>query len=57
VLAASHLFTPLGLALPFLIGVVADRAGMPVALALLLVQPLGLALLAAVSRRRPADTR
>ncbi len=46
VLAASHLFTPFGLALPWLLGLVADRAGTWVALALLVVQPLGLAVLA-----------
>ena len=42
VLAASHLFTPVGLALPFLIGLVADHAGTHVALALLAIQPLAL---------------
>jgi len=52
VLAASHLFTPVGLALPLVIGVVADRAGTHVALALLAVEPLGLALLA--QPRRPS---
>jgi len=46
VLAASHLFTPVGLALPFVIGLVADHAGTHVALALLVIQPLGLACLA-----------
>lgn len=51
VLAGGHLFTPLGLALPWLLGVVADRAGTLVALALLVAQPLGLTLLARVSRR------
>ncbi len=50
VLAGGHLFTPLGLALPWLLGVVADRAGTLAALALLVVQPLGLALLAYASR-------
>lgn len=54
VLAASHLFTPLGLALPFAIGLVADGAGTRVALAMLLVQPLGLAWLA---RRRVTSSR
>lgn len=52
VLAAAHLFTPLGLALPWLVGVVADRAGTTVALALLVAQPLGLVLLATSGRRR-----
>ena len=46
VLAASHLFTPLGLAIPFGLGVIADVAGTPVALSLLLVQPVGLCILA-----------
>ena len=50
VLAGGHLFTPLGLALPWLLGLVADRAGTLAALALLLVQPLGLAALAYASR-------
>jgi MFS family permease len=46
VLAAGHVFTPLGLALPFGIGMVADAAGTYAALALLIVQPLGLVVLA-----------
>jgi predicted MFS family arabinose efflux permease len=50
VLAASHLFTPLGLALPWLLGAAADRWGTYVALALLVVEPIGLALLALRSR-------
>jgi MFS family permease len=50
VLVASHLFRPLGLALPWLIGIVADHAGTPTALALLVVGPLGLALLARATR-------
>lgn len=54
VLAGNHLFTPIGLALPWLLGMVADRAGTLVALMLLIVQPLGLALLAQVSRAAPA---
>jgi MFS family permease len=52
VLAASHLFTPLGLALPWLIGAVADRAGLVVALALLVAQPLGLVALVIGERSR-----
>ncbi|MEO8699045.1 MAG: MFS transporter [Kofleriaceae bacterium] len=50
VLAAGHLFTPLGLALPFAIGLVADAAGTQVALLLLVAQPLGMALLARIDR-------
>lgn len=46
VLAASHLFTPMGLAIPFVLGAVADAAGTPVALSLLLLQPVGLCMLA-----------
>jgi len=53
VLAGGHLFTPLGLALPWLLGVVADRAGTLAALALLVIQPLGLVLLAYASRGEP----
>ena len=54
VLAAGHLFTPLGLALPFAIGALADAAGTTAALAVLVVQPLGLLVLVAVTRRKPA---
>lgn len=50
VLAAGHLFTPLALALPFVIGAVADHAGTLVALALLVAQPLGLVVLVAATR-------
>jgi MFS family permease len=57
VLAGGHLFTPLGLALPWLLGMVADRAGTFVALALLLVQPVGLAVLARASRDGPSVPR
>jgi hypothetical protein len=53
VLAGGHLFTPVGLALPWLLGMVADRAGTMVALALLIAQPLGLAALGHISRRPP----
>ena len=56
VLAAAHLFTPLGLALPWLVGSVADHAGTTVALVLLVAQPLGLLLLVAASRTRPRAT-
>ena len=46
VLAIGHLFTPLALALPWLLGVVADHWGLPLALALLAIQPVGLAIMA-----------
>jgi MFS family permease len=52
VLAAGHLFTPLALALPWSIGLVADHAGTYVALALLVAQPIGLVLLALLVRRQ-----
>lgn len=54
VLAASHLFTPLGLALPYLIGAIADHAGTYVALLVLVVQPLGLVALATADRAKRA---
>jgi fucose permease len=52
VLAVGHLFTPFGLALPWALGAIADRAGTYVALLLLLVQPLGLLLLVAAQSSR-----
>lgn len=51
VLAAGHLFTPLGLALPWLIGVVADRAGLMTALLLLVVQPVVIVVITLATRR------
>ena len=51
VLAAGHLFTPLGLAFPFALGAIADATGTTVALALLALQPLGLLVLVATTRR------
>jgi MFS family permease len=51
VLAAGHLFTPLGLALPWLIGIVADRAGLMTALLLLVIQPIGIVIIALATRR------
>lgn len=45
-LAANHLFTPVALALPWVLGVIADHWGVPVALAVLVVEPIGLAILA-----------
>lgn len=46
--AVAHLFTPLSLAAPAVLGLLADRFGLPIALALLLLQPTGVGLLAAV---------
>jgi MFS family permease len=52
VLAASHLFTPLGLALPFILGVIADVAGIEIALALLVIQPIALCMFAIWQAKR-----
>lgn len=52
VLAAGHLFTPMGLILPFAIGALADAAGTTAALAVLVIQPVGLLVLVAVTRRQ-----
>jgi fucose permease len=57
VLAASHLFAPLGLMLPIGLGALADRAGTHAALALLVAQPLGLAVLAVTSRDNPSEPK
>jgi MFS family permease len=53
VLVVSHLFAPFALALPWLLGWVADHAGTLAALALLAAQPIGLVVLAAATSRRP----
>jgi fucose permease len=50
--AAETLFVPLDVAAPLLLGLVADRCGLVVALSLLLVQPFGLFALALVELRR-----
>jgi len=55
VVVAGHLFAPFALALPWLLGVVADRAGVPAALALLVAQPVGLVILAAATRPTTGD--
>jgi hypothetical protein len=52
VLAASHLFTPLGLALPFVLGVIADAAGIEIALAVLVIQPIALCMFAIWQAKR-----
>lgn len=53
--AAGHVFTPPMLALPWLLGWIADHAGAGSALLLLIVQPVGIAVIAGVAlrRRRP----
>ena len=52
--AVQALFTPLELALPLVLGVVATRAGIGVAMALLALQPLGILLVTAWALRRRA---
>ena len=51
---AAQLFVPIEIALPFLLGLVADRWGVQVTLALLGVQPLILLALAALAWPRPS---
>lgn len=50
--AAGHLFTPFSMLAPWLLGLVADRAGVMAALVVLLAQPLGILALATPTRRR-----
>ncbi|MCA9623069.1 MAG: MFS transporter [Myxococcales bacterium] len=54
--AAGHLFTPLMLAAPWLLGLLADRYGTASALVVLLIQPVGLALAGLIALRRQART-
>jgi sugar phosphate permease len=51
VAALDQLFAPLPLLAPLLIGFVADRSGIVIALAILLLQPVGVAIAALVARR------
>jgi FSR family fosmidomycin resistance protein-like MFS transporter len=55
--AAGHVFTPLSLALPWLLGWIADHAGLTTAIGLLIVQPVGLMAFAAIALRRGAGRR
>lgn len=54
--AAAHVFTPVVLALPWLLGLVGDRFGILVALAFLGVQPLGIVVVACIALRDEART-
>jgi predicted MFS family arabinose efflux permease len=54
VAALDQLFAPLPLLAPLLVGWVADRSGIVIALAILLLQPVGVALAAMLARRRQA---
>lgn len=57
VLVTSHLFAPLALALPWLLGWIADHAGARAALAVLAAQPIGLVALAILADRAKAPVR
>ncbi|HMG21708.1 MAG TPA: MFS transporter [Kofleriaceae bacterium] len=58
VLVTSHLFAPFALALPWLLGWIADRAGTLAALAVLAAQPIGLVVLAFTTAGRDSrDSR
>jgi MFS family permease len=57
VVVAGHMFAPLVLVLPWLLGLVADRAGTLAALALLVAQPIGLVILAVLTDRTKAPVR
>lgn len=53
--AARHVFTPLTLALPWALGALADEVGLVWAMSAMLIQPIGLGLLAAARLRTPAS--
>jgi MFS transporter, FSR family, fosmidomycin resistance protein len=55
--AASTVFSPLDVAAPVALGLVADRSGVLAALALLLLQPLGILALLAIDRVRGRGAR
>ncbi|MGE0397340.1 MAG: sugar MFS transporter [Kofleriaceae bacterium] len=57
VLAAQSLFSPMGLALPFLVGFIADQAGTYAALLVLIAQPLGLIALVMLGGGRRSSSR
>jgi hypothetical protein len=49
--ALGHLFFPLTLALPFVLGTIADHVGLVATLLVLTAQPVGLFVLAVAGRR------
>jgi len=53
--AVGVLFTPVEVVLPLAVGLVADHYGLRAALAVLLIQPVGLGLIATLSVSRPAS--
>jgi FSR family fosmidomycin resistance protein-like MFS transporter len=53
--AAGHLFTPVAMLLPWLLGALADRAGTVAALAVLVAQPIGIAVIAGYAARTAAS--
>jgi predicted MFS family arabinose efflux permease len=54
--AAGHLFSPIEIPLPWLLGALADRWGVRAALLVLVLQPIGIAAVALLSlRARPDD--
>jgi hypothetical protein len=55
VAAIDQLFAPVSLLAPLLVGLVADRVGIVVALALLLIQPVGVGLVALIQSRRARE--
>jgi hypothetical protein len=54
---AGHLFYPIALALPGVLGLIADRAGITAALLVLTAQPIGLVVLAMTTGRGNRDSR
>ena len=55
--ALSQIFVVIDIGAPLLLGALADRYGLSLALACLGIQPLGVLLLLLIERRRPAPAR
>jgi MFS family permease len=53
--AAGHLFTPLDVVVPLILGWIADRHGAGAALVVLLAQPVGIAIIAALAPRSGSE--